>query len=103
MERTGITRRRFLKWSMAASGLGFSIGLYTWRYEPHWIELTERTLPLSNLPGKLAGKCLVQLSDLHIKDGSCAVTPMGDNANRRSSHRLCSRCETESIQPVFLN
>src|SRR4051812_12657104 len=61
-----ITRRRFLKASAAATGLGAGLGIYAWRIEPHWLEFVERPLPISNLPKDLAGWRLAQLSDLHI-------------------------------------
>ena len=41
-------------------------GLYTWRVEPHWLEITERDLPVGGLPASLVGKRLVQITDLHI-------------------------------------
>ena len=63
-----ITRRRFLKGSAAALGLGASVGVYTWRVEPHWLEVVELRLPIAGLPKDLAGSRLVQLSDLHIGD-----------------------------------
>ena len=58
-----LTRRRFLTGLIAATGL---TGLYTWRIEPNWVELIRRDLPIANLPPGLAGKILVQLSDIHI-------------------------------------
>lgn len=42
------------------------MGLYTWRWEPHWLEIVERALAIANLPDQLVGARLVQLSDLHI-------------------------------------
>ena len=41
-------------------------GLYAWRIEPHWVEVVERPLPVAQLPAALAGKRLVQISDLHV-------------------------------------
>jgi len=41
-------------------------GLYAWRIEPHWVEVVERLLPVVQLPTALAGKRLVQISDLHV-------------------------------------
>lgn len=61
------SRRQFLR--RGAVGLG-AAGLgalsYTWRVEPHWIELAERRMPLTGLPAEMRGKRLVQISDLHI-------------------------------------
>jgi predicted MPP superfamily phosphohydrolase len=58
-----LTRRRFL----AASALAVcGTGLYTWRIEPHWIEVVKRDLPINKLPSPLAGRRLVQISDLHV-------------------------------------
>lgn len=61
-----ITRRRFIEASAAALGFGAAAGVYTWRMEPHWLEVVERRLPVADLPQDLAGSRLVQLSDLHI-------------------------------------
>ncbi len=61
-----ITRRRFIEASAAALGFGVAAGVYTWRMEPHWLEVVERRLPVADLPQDLAGSRLVQLSDLHI-------------------------------------
>ena len=61
-----MSRRRFLgrsaKYlSIAAAGTF----LYTWRVEPHWVEVVERTMPIDGLPAEMIGKRLVQVSDLH--------------------------------------
>jgi predicted MPP superfamily phosphohydrolase len=60
-------RRRFLKrstiWLGACSA---GAGLYAWQVEPHWLEVVERELPIAGLPPALAGRRLVQLSDLHV-------------------------------------
>ena len=61
-----ISRRQFIRLGRAGLGVGLGTGLYTWRVEPHWVELVERPLPIANLPASLAGCRLVQLSDLHI-------------------------------------
>ena len=61
-----ITKRRFLRASAVTAGIGLGLGLYTWRVEPHWVEVVERPLQVANLPEHLAGTRLVQLSDLHI-------------------------------------
>jgi hypothetical protein len=42
------------------------VGLYTWRIEPHWLEVVRRQLPVRRLPSSLAGRTLIQISDLHV-------------------------------------
>jgi hypothetical protein len=59
------TRRQALK-TFAVAGSGALLGLYTWGIEPHWLEFTYPTLPISGLPQELEGRTLAQLSDLHI-------------------------------------
>ena len=61
-----ITRRRFLRFSVAALGAGAGLWLYAWRIEPHWIEVVRGPLRLPGLPAAWEGRTLVQLSDLHI-------------------------------------
>ena len=61
-----LTRRRFLKLTAGASLVGAGTFLYTWRVEPHWVEIVRRDLPVKNLSEALVGKTLVQISDLHI-------------------------------------
>jgi uncharacterized protein len=61
------TRRTFLTRGMAGAGaLVSGTGLYTWRIEPHWVEIVERPLPIAHLPHSLAGRTLAQLSDIHV-------------------------------------
>ena len=40
--------------------------LYTWRIEPHWLEIVRHRLDIANLPETLVGRTLVQISDLHV-------------------------------------
>ena len=61
-----ISRRRFLQGAAASGGLSLLTGFYTWRIEPHWLQIVERQLPVANLPKALEGARLAQLSDLHI-------------------------------------
>jgi uncharacterized protein len=61
-----ITRRHFLRTIAVASGVGLGAIVYTWRWEPHWLEVVERRLPLTFLSDRLKAARLVQLSDLHI-------------------------------------
>lgn len=58
-----LSRRTFLKTALVASA---GVGLYTWRVEPEWLEITHRPLPIRHLPPALVGRTLVQLSDIHI-------------------------------------
>jgi predicted MPP superfamily phosphohydrolase len=58
-----LTRRRFLG-GVLATGVG--LGLYTWRIEPHWVDVVHRPLPIAGLPASLEGTTLVQVSDLHV-------------------------------------
>jgi predicted MPP superfamily phosphohydrolase len=58
------SRRRFLR--IAATGGAAAVGLYTWRVEPHWLEIVYRALPIRFLPARLNGRTLVQISDVHV-------------------------------------
>lgn len=66
MPAATLPRRRFLQLASTAFGASMAIGLYAWRWEPHWVELVERPLPLKGLRPDLAGCRMAQLSDLHI-------------------------------------
>lgn len=51
----------------AAAGVGVGgIGLYTWRIEPHWLQVVRRQMAIPHLPRSLVGATLAHLSDLHI-------------------------------------
>ena len=53
--------------TLAAAACGTTtVGLYTWRVEPHWLEFTQSVLRIRGLPSELEGRTLVQISDLHI-------------------------------------
>ena len=58
----GLSRRKFLGGAAAVGGAAF---LYTWRIEPHWVEVVRRSLPVVGLPDSLVGKRIVQISDVH--------------------------------------
>jgi uncharacterized protein len=61
------TRRRFLKRGLIGACVGGVASLgYAWRLEPHWIDIVHRKMPIKNLPKRLIGKTLIQISDLHI-------------------------------------
>jgi predicted MPP superfamily phosphohydrolase len=59
-------RRRFLKMAGVLTAAAAPVWLYTWRIEPHWVEVVERDLPIEGLPSSLQGRRLIQLSDLHV-------------------------------------
>ncbi len=60
-------RRKFIKYSLSTV-LGSTIvaGFYTWQIEPFWLEFVYRQLPIKNLPNRLKGKTLMQISDVHV-------------------------------------
>ncbi|TWU00688.1 putative metallophosphoesterase [Botrimarina colliarenosi] len=66
-ESSPLTRRDWLR-RCAAGGatLALGTGLYAWRVEPHWVEVTHHAMPFVGLPAALVGKRLVQISDLHV-------------------------------------
>ena len=61
-----ISRRGFLRATGAAVSAAAGVGLYTWRIEPHRLELVRRPLAIRGLPPSLAGRSLVQISDVHV-------------------------------------
>jgi uncharacterized protein len=61
-----ISRRRFLGAAGVAVGAAAGVGLYTWRIEPHRLELVRRQLAIRNLPSSLVSRTLVQISDVHV-------------------------------------
>ena len=62
-----MNRREFLRrGAIAGAATAVGVGAYTWQVEPHWESIVERDMPVRALPTALAGKRLMQLSDLHI-------------------------------------
>jgi predicted MPP superfamily phosphohydrolase len=61
-----ISRRTFLRIAGVGATASTGIGLYTWLVEPHWLQITQRLLPIRDLPQPLIGSRLVQISDLHV-------------------------------------
>lgn len=63
-------RRMFLKragiTSLGVAAAGSGTGLYAWRVEPGWIEVSTTTLHLPRLQPAFAGYRIVQLSDIHV-------------------------------------
>ena len=62
MNRRKFIRRAVMGTIAAAAGTTF----YTIKIEPHWVKVIRRNLPIRNLPVDLAGRRIVQISDLHI-------------------------------------
>lgn len=66
-DHSPVTRRRWLKRAAAATvAAGGTLAGYAFGFEPHWVEIVYRKMPLLNLSPDLVGKRLVQISDLHI-------------------------------------
>ncbi|NME69131.1 phosphoesterase [Flammeovirga aprica JL-4] len=64
-----MNRRKFIKRGILATlGAGLFTGLYTWQIEPFWLEFVKRKMPVANLPKRLIGKTIMQISDIHIGD-----------------------------------
>jgi predicted MPP superfamily phosphohydrolase len=61
-------RRRAFLTSAAVTSVGGLVGCagYAWGFEPHWVEIVRRNLPIERLPDALEGASLVQISDLHV-------------------------------------
>ena len=60
------SRRSFVRLAASSAAGAAVAGLYTWRVEPHWLEIVRRALPIRDLPPALAGRMLVQFSDIHV-------------------------------------
>lgn len=62
-----MNRRKFIKRTFYGSlSLGLIGGMYGWQIEPFWVEHVKVNMPIPNLPEHLAGKKLIQISDIHI-------------------------------------
>jgi predicted MPP superfamily phosphohydrolase len=62
-----MNRRKFIKNTFGGlTGIGLLSGLYAWQFEPFWLEFVKVKMPIKNLPNDLAGKTLMQISDIHI-------------------------------------
>ncbi|MBS3738779.1 metallophosphoesterase [Mesohalobacter halotolerans] len=60
-------RRKFLKNTIyGIAGTSLLTGLYAWQIEPFWLEFVRRKMPIKNLPKKMIGKTLMQISDVHV-------------------------------------
>jgi predicted MPP superfamily phosphohydrolase len=62
-----LKRRKFLKNTIyGIAGTSLLTGLYAWQIEPFWLEFVRRKMPIKNLPKKMIGKTLMQISDVHV-------------------------------------
>ena len=62
-----MNRRKFIKKSFYGMvGVGVLTGLYAWQIEPFWLEFVKVKMKIPNLPKKLVGKTLMQISDIHV-------------------------------------
>ena len=61
-----LSHRAFL--GLGGAGFAGAVGvvLYSWQIEPHWVDLVRLPMPLPNLPPELAGRTLLQVSDIHV-------------------------------------
>jgi predicted MPP superfamily phosphohydrolase len=60
-----VSRRRFLKAGLCSAAV---LAFYSGVIERHWIEITQRDIFLSRLPGVFNGFRIVQLSDIHMDE-----------------------------------
>lgn len=61
-----MNRRSFIKGIAVLGGAGLFAGLYSWQIEPFWLEFVRVKMPIKNLPDRLVGKTIMQISDMHI-------------------------------------
>ena len=62
-------RRNFISNTLKGiAGTGLLTSYYTWQVEPFWLEIVRQKMPILNLPKKLVGKRLMQISDIHVGD-----------------------------------
>jgi hypothetical protein len=57
-----MSRRRLLQLGTATTVAAVGAGLYTWRIEPHWLEIVHRRLPIRDLPKSLVGATRVRFN-----------------------------------------
>ena len=61
-----MNRRKAVTRILGLTGIGAVAGLYAWQIEPFWLEFVNLKMPIKNLPADLEGKCLMQISVIHI-------------------------------------
>jgi len=60
-------RKKFLKIIAKTTSIIAITGLYSWQIEPFWLEFVRIKMPVDNLPKKLIGKTVMQISDIHVE------------------------------------
>jgi hypothetical protein len=85
-----MNRKNFLKLFGGFTAAASLTGLYAWQVEPYWLEFVEQKMPIKNLPDNLAGKTLMQISDLHV----------GNRASH--THLINSLIKAKAYQPDFV-
>ena len=66
MKRDLTRRQLLLRGAGAVVGTGLAALGYAVGWEPEWLEVVRRDLPIRDLPASLEGKSLVHVSDLHM-------------------------------------
>ena len=61
-----ISRRAFLRGSLAVGGVGVGTYAHGRAVEATWLDFTRVELPLRDLPDAFAGFTIAQISDLHL-------------------------------------
>lgn len=60
------SRRAFLRMAAVGAAAGVTSGLYAFQVEPRWVHWNEQTMHFPELPERLRGRLLLQVSDLHV-------------------------------------
>jgi uncharacterized protein len=111
-----LSRRRFIALGASACALTAGTGLYAWQIEPFWPEIVRRPMPLPDLPPELAGKTLLQISDIHVGPRVSAdflmrsfrtaaelapdfVALTGDFVSYRTAHEISELARVLSVVP----
>jgi len=61
-----MNRRKFIKNTAIIGGIGSLLGLYSWQIEPFWLDFEKVKMNIKNLPEKVIGKTIMQISDIHV-------------------------------------
>jgi len=60
------SRRAFLRSAALAALAGATTGLYSCKVEPRWVDWNARNMHFPELPERLRGRLLMQVSDFHV-------------------------------------